>query len=116
DVGLIPWPSHVGWLSYVNQTSTMLDICAATGSTNRGYLITAERNLLLGQNGPLAIGRYQLNSNGTGFANVTSPLMEDAGNGPQHPDSKCRVLGISATDFAVISVNCQGGTGITVRK
>lgn len=116
DVGLIPWPSHVGWLSYVNQTSTMLDICAAPGSTNRGYLITAERNLLLGQNGPLAIGRYQLNSNGTGFANVVSSMMEDAGYGTKDPDSKCRVIGISATEFAVISVNSQAGTGITVRK
>src|SRR5690606_41773675 len=36
--------------------------------------------------------------------------------GTKDADSKCLVIGISATEFAVISVNSQAGTGITVRK
>lgn len=101
------------WNTYTNETGTGLD-CVAAGDPNPdwGYLYTFRKGQLPNNNNNLDLGRYILNASGNGFThtsfqNYVAWGLKDAG-------AKTRVVRISSTTVAAISIDADTNYGLTV--
>lgn len=114
DVGLTAFPSPLGYKSFVNQTGTLHDISAEPGLGRRGHIMNAERNTLANLGGQ-SIGRYELNSSGTGFSRVRSYIDGFSGLSVKDADAKSRVLPINENRFCTVNVSTSSNFGIVVK-
>lgn len=96
-----------------NETGTLLDVVAAPGTTDRGYVLSACGHALLGQNSDNNSWRYKLNSGGT----AVSDADEAVGFGhwmTKDAQAKLRLVGIDGTVFAAVSCDGDAGYGPTI--
>ena len=107
---LIESSSGVAWATAANETGTMLDVVAAPGTSDRGYVFSASGRVGLGGAAYASAYRYVLNAGGTGFTAThgvaTAYATKDA-------TAKLRVVALSATVFALISCDPDTGYGPT---
>lgn len=101
------------YASIMNETGTLLDVVAAPGTTDRGYVITPCGHATLSFNYPNAPWRYKLNSGGTAVADADSStvdhyMVKDA-------NAKARIVGIDGTVFAGITCDSDTGYGPTIQ-
>lgn len=107
------------YTSYVNETGTLLDVVAAPGTSDRGYVVTVNAG---GQNGDAAqefptvyqrLYRYVLSSDGSSLADtdITNVVY---GGVPKDASAKMRVVGLDGTTFAVVVADGTSGDGISV--
>lgn len=99
-----------------NETGTLLDIAAAPGTSDRGYVVTATRNIGLDGVGSPSVARYTLNQSGTGFTSDAQSIGGGLSGAQIKKDgnSKLRVIGISSSTFAVVVADSNTNRGITV--
>jgi hypothetical protein len=96
-----------------NETGTLLDVTAAGGSNpSWGFTASVSKNAALGDNQPVSLGRYILNSAGDGLAgystwSLTNYAVKDA-------NAKLRVLRVSDSIAAVVSADSDSGWGLGV--
>lgn len=116
DNFLVAHPSHVGYFSPLNPTGTLLDV-SGFSHTRRGFIVTSERNQLIGANGPQSIGRYHLNADGTGFDYIDSFIDTNGGFSTKDPEAKSRIFNVegSESEFVTINASSETAEGITVR-
>lgn len=98
---------------HYNETGTNLDIIRMKHpSGDRGVVVSSTRRNRFGDYGPVSVVRYQLNATGTGFLSLaggsTFPISLWA---TKDAMSKVRVLPITDTVFAVITVDKDAGWG-----
>jgi hypothetical protein len=95
-----------------NPTGTMLDVAAAPGTTDRGYVFSTSGNQLMGDNSASnEVWRYKLASDGTSIADTDDGTEQWA---VKDASSKLRVIGLDSTVFASLSNDNDTGYGPTV--
>lgn len=104
-------PIVTQYASVWNETGSQLDVVAAPGTTDRGYVLSQRGDIKLGENNETFIVRYVLASDGTSVTDVYhSHSMWSA----KEAQSKVRVLGLDGTVFAGATVDSDTGWGLTV--
>lgn len=111
--GLIRNVSSAGFHNFQNETGSMLDLCATPGSDTRGWLVSTDRQHILGSRGAVSVTRYVLNPGGDGFAEVNNTASSPT-YATKDPQAKLRVVGVNATEFVVVSADEDAGAGLTV--
>jgi hypothetical protein len=110
------------WISshfnpYVNETGTSLDVVRFPGDSRRGVIICQTRVTPLGDYNTVSVTRYRLNSTGTGFTSVAGGNTVDHGIGAwgtKDAHAKLRVLPISSTQFAFVTMDKDAGWGASI--
>lgn len=97
-----------------NETGSMLDVCAAPGTTDRGYVLTPCGHGLLGENWYNASWRYKLNAGGTAVADADSAVGTTFHYMTKDANAKVRVVGVDGTVYAVVTADADAGYGPTV--
>lgn len=93
--GWLYQPSTSDWVNYQNETGTGLDIAAAPGTSNAGFVVSYNRS------SQLSFAKYTLSSGGTSMSAVA--LGTDSSTIVKDANSKVRVLPINSTTFALVS-------------
>jgi hypothetical protein len=109
-------PANNGFNSYVNETGTLLDMAAVPGTTDRGIVVTAARNLLIDGVGSPSVARYILHATGADLSNVAVSLGGGLSGTQIKKDatSKLRVIALTASTFVVAIADPSSATGLTV--
>lgn len=116
-VGLLVAASSIdGYHNFTNETGTLLDISQSGGSTsNTGFVMSAARHQVLGNNSGQSLCRYTLNSGGTGFAEVWNIVDTFSGFSVKDGNAKSRVLPISSTQYVTVNASSSSDFGIVVK-
>lgn len=113
---LVAATSIDGYHNFTNETGTLLDVSQSGGITsNTGFVMSAARHHVLGQNSGQSLCRYTLNSAGTGFAEVWNILDTFSGFSTKDANAKSRVLPISATQYVTVNASSSTDFGIVVK-
>lgn len=112
---LVDRTAPAGFNSYPNEASTLLDVTAASVGSDRGFLVCTNRKQTLGQRNAQSIGRYRLNSSGTGFVSTARTTDSTSGFSVKDADAKSRVLPISASQFATVNASDSDDFGVVVK-
>lgn len=99
------------YTDFANPTGAGLDVVAAPGTTDRGYVLTSRPSPLVGVNSWTAVYRYVLASGG---ASISNSETTDVGWGGKDASAKFRVVGIDATSFAAMTVDDDATWGLTI--
>lgn len=103
------------WNQPLNQTGSCLDLVALPGSTNRGVIVSTNRDAVFGDYGQVSVVRYILNSTGSGFSAINAATSLPAIMATKDAFSKIRVLPIDANRFAIVAVDKDTGWGPVIR-
>jgi hypothetical protein len=96
-----------------NEAGTSLDVVAAGGQNpDWGFTVSVTKAHALGNNSQTHIGRYIINSAGTGMDSASTTVL--LAYGVKDANAKLRVLRISDTVAAVISVDSDVDWGLAV--
>lgn len=112
---LVARPGLDGFNNYANETSTLLDVTAAPDSSARGFVVCTARHHALGVRHGQSIGRYVLNSDGTGFTSTVVAVDTHSGFSVKDADAKARVLPISSSQFATVNASDSDDFGLVVK-
>lgn len=112
--GVIPGITNGNFNSFANETGTGLDVVPALGTTNPawGYVASFQKNVVLGGNGPVSLGRYILNATGTGFSHASA--ADDCCAGTKDGNAKVRAVAIDSITTAVCATGADAGDGISI--
>lgn len=104
--------------AFTNDTGSLLDIAKAPDSERVGYVVTTTADTTVdGQNtsngtATLSVGRYELNSGGTGFTSTrvdrpvsSFPARDGAG--------KFRIIGVGSTQWVAAAIDPSDNFGLT---
>lgn len=98
--------------TFHNEVGTGMDLAwAGSGNATQGYAASFQKGQLVGANAELAIGRYNLNSGGTGLA--FSSYKQTAGWGKKDANAKCRVIPFGTNQACLITADADAGWGLT---
>ena len=107
---LFPAQSHGTYYNtYTNETGAGLDLVPASGGV--GYAISHTKGSVLGEAGPVAIGRYEV----TGAGVVSGQYRLASSLGVKDAAGKARVLSLGGSAVAVVTADPTSGWGITVQ-
>lgn len=111
--GALPVPSMQGYFNPFNDTGTLLDICPVPSNGARGFVVSAERSAVLGEDAQIGVGYYDLDPSSltslaeTGSGMTNSHAIKDA-------DAKCRIAAVDSTRFLLASA-CTEDRGLHIR-
>lgn len=95
-----------------NETGSMLDVAAAGGGNPAwGFLTSANKYAVMGDNSQVSAGRYIINAAGTGLDHVSTWAV---GYGVKDANAKLRAVRVSDTVVAVITTDSDAGWGFTI--
>jgi len=111
---LVPATVKTGYYGLpTNEVGTSLDVVAAGGQNpSWGFTATLTKKHALGDNSQVVMGRYIINSAGTGMDAVSA--TETLAYGVKDANAKVRILRISDTVAAVVTVDSDTGWGLAV--
>lgn len=104
-----------GFNNFANDTGTLLDISASTIGSARGFVMSTARHHVLGATSGQSLGRYTLNSSGTGFTEAVTFHDQHSGYSLKDANAKSRLLPISDTQYATVNVSPSTDFGIVVK-
>lgn len=107
---LVESSAAVAWATAANETGSMLDVVAAPGTTDRGYVLSASGRTVPGGSAYVSTYRYVLNSGGTGFTSTAGVATAYA---TKDATAKLRVVAVSPTVFTLVSCDPDTGYGPT---
>lgn len=97
---------------FANEVGNALDLAAAPGTNDRGYVVSAKRSTKQGDYGDPSVARYVLNATGTGFSDTDlAPTFLTAGFFSKDAGAKIRVLPVDSQIFVVVTVDKDTGFG-----
>lgn len=112
---LIDASAPSGYNGYTNETGTLLDVCRASAGSARGFVVSTAQHAGLSDNAAQSVGRYVLNSTGTGFASTARYVDTYSGYATKDADAKSRMLPISASQCVTVNASASTDFGITVK-
>ncbi len=108
-----------GFNNYINETGSLLDVTAvrdANGTTSAiGYVTSTAKHQILGSNNSQSVGRYVLNSSGTGFASSARSVDSTSGFSVKDADAKSRVIPVSDSQWVTVNVSTSDDFGIVAK-
>jgi hypothetical protein len=115
--GVIAFPPLAGRNNAVNGTGTLFDAQTDPDEPFSGYLISGERDSILGVTGPLSVGHYRLSNNGHTLNSYTRALMDNSGGySVFDPDAKARVICLGSGDIVKITADDRPEMGLTLDR
>ena len=110
--GILPALAPQDFNNFGNDTGTGLEVTADLVQQDWGYVLCYRKDQRLGENTDLYLGRYVLNSGGTGFLHTSS--QPGAGYGTKDANSKVRLLAVGDGQVVAITADGDAGWGLTV--
>jgi len=115
--GFTAMPPNVGNYNSINPTGTLMDLIPDAVDAHSGYLLTAERGAVLGQNAATSVGRYKIHSSGNLFNSFTFSFMDSSGGFSTHdPDAKLRAISVGRNELVKIAADARSGWGLTLDR
>lgn len=113
---LVPDVGEDGFNNWWNDTGTGLDMAAAPGTTDRGFVVSQDAQLIMGNLGPTTVARYVVNATGDGFSSTSRKRWSDGDvYAVKDANTKTRLLPISTSQLVTIAANETTDYGLVVR-
>lgn len=99
--------------SYPNETGTLIDLCAAPGSS-RGFVTSATKAVSLAQTGRQSLARYEISSAGSTFAWANN-VDTFTGFSLKDSDTKSRLITLNENEFVTANASTSVGFGMVIK-